>query len=465
MQKKKNYGIKFLIIALLATGVGFAGFFAYKELTKNRGLELLGYQPQAIKSINKHELKETFVAAGHSEVMLYAFQKDENVISYYEYFLIPDGSINADYTTEYVYDNIVKLKSLGYSANETLNIIRVLDDSVLRFIVTKDKPKNIQTFTAALDKQFSNEDSYTLSNCSAAVSDKVFASEISMDLINILLAKQYAVDTIDKLIVQLTKEELELVNKMKFIPELDQLISASAEFKLTLLPRYLMFMRAGKTAEETIAAVNEDKDYVASGSLNYSDMYTSNAKEVKSPASLTALVNKQNYLPSNYEPNDLVYLPSGYYVNYQPLRSVAANALVKMSNAAVKAGYGKILGQSNYRSYSTQAAIYNNNVKAEGKSKADSSSARAGYSEHQTGLTSDLAASGISMGSFAKYNGYKWVLQNAHLYGFIQRYPEKKEYITGFMHEPWHFRYVGVEVATIIYQQGWTLEEYSLVFE
>jgi D-alanyl-D-alanine carboxypeptidase len=65
---------------------------------------------------------------------------------------------------------------------------------------------------------------------------------------------------------------------------------------------------------------------------------------------------------------------------------------------------------------------------------------------------------------FESYSGYDWVCENAHLYGFIQRYPEGKEYITGYEYESWHFRYVGVETATIIYERGWTLDEYALLF-
>ena len=115
--------------------------------------------------------------------------------------------------------------------------------------------------------------------------------------------------------------------------------------------------------------------------------------------------------------------------------------------------------QSGYRSYSKQNNIYNNYVTWDGKEKADTYSARPGHSEHQTGLAFDL---NTIDDSFTYTAEGKWVNNNCYLYGFIIRYPKGKDNITGYMHESWHLRYVGEDLAKKLYNDGnWlTLEEY-----
>ena len=114
---------------------------------------------------------------------------------------------------------------------------------------------------------------------------------------------------------------------------------------------------------------------------------------------------------------------------------------------------------SGYRSYNYQDTLYNNYSAVSGQAGADTYSARPGHSEHQTGLCFDLNS---VESSFANTDEGIWINNNAHLYGFIIRYPNGKEDITGYMYEPWHLRYVGVDLATELYNNGsWiTLEEY-----
>ena len=112
---------------------------------------------------------------------------------------------------------------------------------------------------------------------------------------------------------------------------------------------------------------------------------------------------------------------------------------------------------SGFRSYNTQTNLYNNYVKINGQAKADTFSAKPGHSEHQTGLAFDV---GSTKGVFAYTNESKWLAKNCHLYGFIIRYPLGKTNITGYIYEPWHIRYLGVDTATKVKQSGLTLEEY-----
>jgi len=155
------------------------------------------------------------------------------------------------------------------------------------------------------------------------------------------------------------------------------------------------------------------------------------------------IANKTYSLPSNYG--------SG-------LTSTTQNAFNKMKADASSLGLN-IYISSGYRSYYDQKYIYNNYVARDGQAAADRYSARAGHSEHQTGLAFDL---NTIDDSFTYTNEGKWVRDNCYKYGLILRYPQGKESITGYMHESWHLRYVGVDLATKLYNGGdWiTLEEY-----
>lgn len=112
---------------------------------------------------------------------------------------------------------------------------------------------------------------------------------------------------------------------------------------------------------------------------------------------------------------------------------------------------------SGFRSYDTQAGLYNNYVARDGQAEADRYSARPGHSEHQTGLAFDVMDSSGNL--LEEPVASQWLLDHAHDYGFIVRYLDGKEDITGYMPEPWHIRYIGDEAADIV-QSGLTLEEY-----
>ena len=115
---------------------------------------------------------------------------------------------------------------------------------------------------------------------------------------------------------------------------------------------------------------------------------------------------------------------------------------------------------SAYRSYTYQENLYNNYVKSDGVEMADTYSARAGYSEHQTGLVVDVTRAFDDFNNFENTNEYNWMLENAHNYGFILRYPKNKEKITTYSFEAWHYRYVGIELAQKIKASSLTFDEY-----
>ena len=127
----------------------------------------------------------------------------------------------------------------------------------------------------------------------------------------------------------------------------------------------------------------------------------------------------------------------------------ARKKLNEMLAAMKKAGVG-VKVKSGFRSYSTQAKMWKRSVKRYGKTKTARVLAKPGYSEHQTGFTYDI---GLVSTSFAKTEAYTWLQEHAHEYGFILRYPKSAEAITGYSYEPWHYRYLGVDLATAIYNE------------
>ena len=167
------------------------------------------------------------------------------------------------------------------------------------------------------------------------------------------------------------------------------------------------------------------------------------------------VVNGVTYIDGVLIANKTYSLPSNYGSG---LTSQTTNAFNKMKNDASSLGLNLYIS-SGYRSYYDQKYIYNNYVKRDGQAAADRYSARAGHSEHQSGLAFDLNT--ISS-AFTNTPEGKWVNDNCYKYGLILRYPEGKEEITGYIYESWHLRYVGIELATKLYNDGdWiTLEEY-----
>ncbi|WP_244304711.1 M15 family metallopeptidase [Leucobacter viscericola] len=218
-----------------------------------------------------------------------------------------------------------------------------------------------------------------------------------------------------------------------------------------------------KTAKPTSQAPDPEPTRTAEPTKPAEPAFDKTAHSVDDPMSIWVVSNKLRPLnPIDFEASDLV-IPAGVENEFnQPLREPAARAAEAMTAAAADAGVPvRII--SAYRDYGTQVALYNSYVARDGQAAADTYSARPGHSEHQTGLVIDLDDHGSCylMGCFGETPAGKWLAEHAAEYGFIVRYPEGKEAITGFMPEPWHFRYVGPELAAEMRSTGIvTLEEF-----
>ena len=182
--------------------------------------------------------------------------------------------------------------------------------------------------------------------------------------------------------------------------------------------------------------------------------------------------DKNGYIPNQTLPSEPTYINGILLANKRyPLPSTfapgvneeAQNALNTMLAAAKKQGFD-LVAFSGYRSFEYQTTLYNNYVNRDGVDAADRYSARPGYSEHQTGLAFDIGEKGKEdlwlTDEFGETPAGQWLVAHASEYGFILRYPQNKEHITGYMYESWHFRYVGIEIAKEIKQREITLEEY-----
>ena len=202
--------------------------------------------------------------------------------------------------------------------------------------------------------------------------------------------------------------------------------------------------------EDTVTFVNAylDKDYYSN------DIPLSKDKASK----LDVIVNKYYKLDKDYEPEDLTVINSKFASGTQKLRKEAADKFEEMASDMLKENL-KIYAGSTYRSYSYQEGLYNRCVKKDGFKEAETYSARAGYSEHQLGLAVDIVNGKWNYLSEGDKE-YTWLINNSYKYGFILRYPHESEYITGYVFEDWHFRYLGIELATKVYESKLTYDEY-----
>jgi D-alanyl-D-alanine carboxypeptidase len=185
---------------------------------------------------------------------------------------------------------------------------------------------------------------------------------------------------------------------------------------------------------------------------------------IDDPTSLWVVNDKLRPLnPIDYVPADLV-TPKVPFISSPLMRAEAAAAIEQLFAASVAEGAGPMQIQNAYRSFAVQTTVHNRLVAQLGKEKAQAQSARPGYSEHQTGLTADVV--GIpAVCSIAQCFGTTaqgtWLAANAWRFGFVIRYPEGKQQVTGYIYEPWHIRYVGVALATEMHETSVaTLEEF-----
>ncbi len=205
--------------------------------------------------------------------------------------------------------------------------------------------------------------------------------------------------------------------------------------------------------EQYISYYNENQDKEIKDIIAIINSHSLNTNTEKTDISKKqfTILNKYYNIDSSYPNEDeLVTIDSKYHINKSEtkIKKITYDAFLKMYEAAPQDS--KFYISSAYRSYNTQEALYNYELSK--NPNADNTTAKAGHSEHQTGYSIDIDTPNT------------WLTENAHKYGFILRYPENKEYITGYTHNKNHYRYCGIECATYIYENNITYEEYYEYF-
>lgn len=218
---------------------------------------------------------------------------------------------------------------------------------------------------------------------------------------------------------------------------------------------YVVFGSNGETAGEETAVSAETDDGTADDNTVDADPYSGYGQ----------LVNRTYPIEDakTYEPDDLVEVDYAYNGNTQLMRKEAAATMDEMI-AAFKEEYPDlaIYTKSGYRTYDLQNTYYTNQIGVYGNEyEAATISAIPGTSEHELGLAMDLTIDGSLTSDFESTTQGQWFLKHCNEYGYIHRYPKGSEMITGIIYEPWHFRYVGKEIAADMAAKNVsTLEEY-----
>ncbi len=218
------------------------------------------------------------------------------------------------------------------------------------------------------------------------------------------------------------------------------------------LDRYLSYKEEHNNIEnkDIVAIVNVNRDYDLYENIKNCDLEKGNILNV----------NKYYTLPEDYAPENLKNIGLQYAYAGNKITEEANDAYVSMWNAASEEEL-KLIVNSSYRTHESQTEVYNNIKAANGQKAADKVAARPGHSEHQTGLAIDVfEIKNQATSTFKDSPAYTWLKENAYKFGFIERYPENKEYLTGYSFESWHWRYVGEKAAKIIQEENITFDEY-----
>ncbi|MCI8446448.1 MAG: M15 family metallopeptidase [Bacilli bacterium] len=245
-------------------------------------------------------------------------------------------------------------------------------------------------------------------------------------------------------------EESNIILKREYHKSIPNLL-IQKYFMFDRLERYLAYIDKNEKEKisDVISIVNANADY----------NFYENIEKTDTSKNYSLIVNKHYELGKDYAPDDIVPCSTMYAYDNNSLREEAYNAFKRLFNAAKADGHTIIINSS-YRTYDWQNEFYNDYKLTHGQSKADSIAARAGHSEHQSGLAIDVASFNNPSANFEDTEEFTWMSQNCYKYGFILRYPKGRENITGFEYESWHYRYVGIDIATEIHEKNITFEEY-----
>ena len=266
-----------------------------------------------------------------------------------------------------------------------------------------------------------------------------------------LLKIGYSEQETDILLKKYDKEKLsKLIKDKKLEPNIPKLLQQKYYMEKNL-DCYLKYLKENTdvTVKEAVSLVNVNRDR---------DFYEKMEKTDTSKGDLM-LVNKYYKLTKDFKPKNIVPISNQFSYEGNEISKQVYEKYRSMWNDAKEEGLLLIVNSS-YRDYEVQDAVWKEYAEVHGEEWADNKAARAGSSEHETGLALDIITNNVVMNEFENTDEFKWLQKNAYKYGFILRYPKNKENITGYEYESWHYRYVGEKVAKEIHDMDITFDEY-----
>ena len=336
---------------------------------------------------------------------------------------------------------ISDLTKIGYS-----------EEASNRILFSKNKSKVMSIGeNKTLNKAFESDD-FVEKNIDKYAKIKYIEQEHLIQNINKLITIGYSNNDINIILSHGNDQSVSEFAKRDRVRYLEEFFSYDFA-KLENYDRYVQYSdETGEDELETVLYINLNLD-----KPDYED------SELVSKFSIDMLVNKHRHLDENFVPDDLTDI-SSEYTDEDDLQCsrLALNAFIEMNKAAMDEGYSLKINSA-YRSYQDQVDLSNFYLDAYGQNYVDKFVAKPGYSEHQTGLAFDIGSRRTNV--FANSKEFVWMKDNAYKYGFVMRYDERYEDLTGFRKEPWHYRYVGKEIAKYIYEHNnMSLEEYYVLF-
>lgn len=346
---------------------------------------------------------------------------------------------------------ILMPKNYGYK-KETIEVFKEND----LYEQIKDKKIYSKTLEEAINQNSFNKEYFLEYLDIKYIDDKDFISNI-----NKLLNLGYSSKDINAIYNKIP-DSVNIIIDSKYNKDIINIMNLSY-FRIDNLKRYLDYDIMEVKSIYDISNIKKDfnyEDVVTYVNANLDKEYYSSDNLISNEdaSKIDVLVNKYHKLDENYEPSDLTIIDSKYASGTQKLRKEAQIKFEEMASDMAKENL-KIYAGSTYRSYTYQKGLYDRYVKKDGFAAAETYSARSGYSEHQLGLAVDIVN---GKWDYLSENDkeYDYLVKNSYKYGFILRYPRGSEYITGYMFEDWHFRYLGVELATKVFNSGLTYDEY-----
>jgi len=267
-------------------------------------------------------------------------------------------------------------------------------------------------------------------------------------ILSLILCSILIINTVSLFQNKQSPEEIELNKKLKKLNNIDKKIKY---FNYNKIDRYITYKNKNKTLS--------NKKVITHVNIGIDQPPYKNSIETTYLNKIYILVNKYNHLSEQYIPKDLELVSNEYSTGNVQLVKEAKNQFEIMSSSAKKENLN-VIAFSGYRDYTYQKNLYNTYLQKDSQEKVDTYSARAGYSEHQTGLSVDIYNGIDDYNNFEQTKEFKWLKNNAHKYGFILRYPKNKELETTYQYESWHYRYVGIDIATYIKKHNISFDEY-----